>query len=469
MKLRFTPPKSTGSSFYDGIDPMDNRYFDQELSQFLSIRARVSYQAYVEAILTDTYSDFDMVSKEIANEILSASKTVTPEEVNKEEENTRHDIKALVNVLASKVSKEARPFIHRAATSYDIVSTAQSLQYRDVTQIVIIPRLIQLENTLISLASKYSNTKQIGRTHGQHAVPITFGFAISSYISRLGQSVLAIEQLSSELKGKFAGAVGAYNAQSLFISDTGKFENAFLDKLGLKPAEQSTQIVPPEPLLRLIDELVLISGILANIATDMRHLQRSEIGELREQFDKNQTGSSTMAHKRNPIGFENVVSLHKQVIAQGLNATFNSISEHQRDLTDSASSRFYPIVFALVAEMAKKLDRTLCKIEVDESSMKKNLEQSAGAIAAEPLYLLLGKYGLANPHEKVKTLALSALDKNISFAEALQDDNELKVYWTKLTKSEQDIITNPEKLYLGKAREKCLEICDAWQKIFTQK
>jgi adenylosuccinate lyase len=134
-------------------------------------------------------------------------------------------------------------------------------------------------------------------------VPITFGFALSGYVSRLGNSISALNVLSDNLYGKFSGAVGAYNALSLFVDDPFEFEESVLRKVGLKPAEYSSQIVPPEVLIRAMDELAISAGIMANIGHDMRHLQRSEIGEIREQFEKGQTGSSTMAHKTKPLEF----------------------------------------------------------------------------------------------------------------------------------------------------------------------
>ena len=139
---------------------------------------------------------------------------------------------------------------------------------------------------------------------------------------------------------------------------------------------------------------------MANLSHDMRNLQRTEINEVRVKFEEGQTGSSTMAHKRNPWNFENVIGMSKQVTGQLLNANLNISSEHQRDLTDSASARFYPIIPACVALMAKRLDTIMSKIEVDETAMQKNLEMSSGAIAAEPLYLLFEKYGHTQAHEK---------------------------------------------------------------------
>ncbi len=430
---------------------------------YLSERSRIAYQAYVESALAQTLADYGICSGKIANEITASAASVTAEEVYKEERVTKHDIKALVNVIKTQVSIQAKPFVHFGATSYDIISTASALQMRDAIDKVIIVRLQALLKTLISLSDKYANTVQIGRTHGQHAVPITFGFAISEYVSRIGNTTTALQALSDELDGKFSGAVGSYNALSLFLSNPLKFERDLLAKVGLKPAPYSTQIVPPEGMVRLIDELVIASGIMANLANDMRHLQRSEIAEVREKFEKGQTGSSTMAHKRNPWNFENVVSMSKQVIAQSVNANLNLSSEHQRDLTDAASSRFYVMVPAMVASMADRLNRIMSNLEVDKESMQRNLQLSGGAIAAEPLYLLLAKYGYTTAHEKAKDLAHNALKSKLPMIDIINKDQEILSYWNKFTEKEQKIIQQPEKYYTGLAAQKAKSIADHWR------
>jgi adenylosuccinate lyase len=451
------------SANYDSIDPLDGRYFDEELTAVLSERTAVGYQAKVEAALALTLSEFSICPPTVAKEIEQASQQITVEEVYAEEATTKHNIKALVNCIKEKVSDEAKPFVHLTATSYDIISTAQAMQYRDAINSVIMPRFKALLEVLIKLSNDYAETVQIGRTHGQHALPITFGFAIAEYVSRLGQSAEATKALTVELRGKFSGAVGAANALGIFVDDAQKFEQQLLGHLDLKPAEYSTQIAPPEFLIRLLDELGIAAGVMANLATDMRHLQRSEIAEIRERFEEGQTGSSTMAHKRNPWNFENVVSMNKQVIAQLTNAQLNLASEHQRDLTDSASSRFYPILVACVAEMAQRLNTVLPKIEVDEQSMIKNLQMSRGAIAAEPLYLLLAKAGYPTAHEKSKELAIKAQDTKADLVSVIESDSEAKAYWDKFSDAEKQIISQPEKYYTGIASSKARSVASHWQ------
>lgn len=457
-------PQPSPTPNFSSIDPLDGRYYDSGIAKYLSEASRIAYQAYVEAALARGLAEFGICSPEIASQIEEAAAKVTAEAVAAEEKTTKHDVKALVNVIKAGVSDEAKPYVHFGATSYDIVATALSLQLRAATDELVIPRLIGLEKTLLELTKKYAETVQIGRTHGQHAVPVTFGFAMAEYVARLGSSLNSLKVLSGKLKGKFSGAVGAYNALNLFVDDPEKFEKTVLGYLSLEPAPYSTQIIPAENYVRLLDELAITAGIMANLGNDMRHLQRSEIAEVRESFTEGQTGSSTMAHKRNPWNFENVVSLSKQVTAQLVNANLNISSDHQRDLTDSASARFYGIIPAGVASMAARLDKVMAKLEVDEANMQRNLHMSGGAIAAEPLYLLLEKYGHTTAHEVAKTLSHQALESSKSLYEVASQDPGIADYFAKFTDAEKQILQEPEKYYTGLATAKALATYEHWQK-----
>lgn len=457
-------PQPTPEGRFSAVDPLDGRYFDAEIAQYLSERTRVLYQAHIEAALAYALAEYGVCSKEIAQQIDAASRTIKVEDVAEEELTTKHDVKAIVNCIKRELSEEAQPYVHFGATSYDIVATAMSVQLRSVVRELVLPRLQLLQTTLLELVDKYADTVQIGRTHGQHAVPITFGYTIAIYASRLGESMQALDELAGALKGKFSGAVGAYNALSVFIEDPIAFEKTVLSYVGLESAEASTQIVPAEGYIRLLDELAVTAGIMANLSHDMRNLQRTEIAEVRERFEPGQTGSSTMAHKRNPLNFENVIGMWKQVTAQLVNANLNISSEHQRDLTDSASARFYTIPFASVASMAARLQNVMSKIEVDDEAMQRNLYLTRGAIAAEPLYLLLEKYGHTTAHEQSKELAHEALEKGVSLYEAASSSEAIADYWRKFTDAERALIEQPETRYTGLAAQKARAIYAKWHK-----
>lgn len=449
-----TFPAADSQPTYNTIDPLDGRYFDPEIARYLSESSRVTCQAYVEAALAHTLAEFGICSSKVAEQIEAASQKVKIADVYEEEKTTKHDIKALVNCIKRELPDEAKPYVHFGATSYDIISSASALQMRYAISELVAPRLHELITTLAKMADEYAETVQIGRTHGQHGLPITFGLMLAQHASRLHESCQALVDLAQMIPGKFSGAVGAYNALSLFVDDPMAFEKSVMDKLGLRVATASTQIAPAEYTIRLVDELAITAGIMANISHDMRHLQRSEIAEVRERFEPGQTGSSTMAHKRNPWNFENIISMSKQVTAQIINANLNISSEHQRDLTDSASARFYPIALASVASMAERLNRVMGKLEVDEQNMQRNLHLTQGAIAAEPLYLLLEKYGHTAAHEAAKQIAHNALQQGKSLYEAASTDPEIAGYWQKLTPTEKSIIQSPESHYTGLATQK---------------
>jgi adenylosuccinate lyase len=174
-----TLPEIRGGGNFDSIDPLDSRYYDDSAAKYLSERSRIAYQAYIETALAHTLADFKICSRAVANEIEKSARVVKIEDVYKEEEITKHDIKALVNCVKKPISNEAKPYVHFGATSYDIIATANALQMRDAIQQLVLPRLKELLATLIKLSEGYAQSPQIGRTHGQHAVPITFGFALS--------------------------------------------------------------------------------------------------------------------------------------------------------------------------------------------------------------------------------------------------------------------------------------------------
>ncbi len=449
---------------FDAISPLDFRYYAgnkelyNEINNYLSEKAFIRYLALVEEKLVEALADRKICSKEVSSEVAEACKKVTVEEVYDEEERIKHDVRALVNCIRKRVSEKSRPFVHFTATSSDVIGTADAARLRDTANNLLVPQLLELEKTLIALARREKETIQIGRTHGQHAEPITFGFAISEYVSRLGNRILAIKETANNLRGKMSGAVGNYNASSLFIPEPEKFEKDVLSKLNLKPATHSTQIVEPEFVADYIHAVVSAFGVLANLADDMRHLQRSEINEIAEVFESAQVGSSTMPHKRNPINFENVKSMWKAFMPRMTTLYMDQISEHQRDLTNSASSRFATEIIAALVLSSNRLNRIMSKIVVDKESMRKNFDHSRHFISAEPAYILLAAYGHPDAHEFVRKLTLKA--NKSDFTKLLFE--EAKSYIDKMSEKQVDILKNPEN-YIGIAAKKTEEVCKFWE------
>ena len=418
---------------FDLISPLDYRYAAGKYSDFLGENARIKYQALVEAALAKALSKQGVCSPKIAAQIAAAAKKVRASEVYAEELRIKHDVRALANIIRKKVPKEARSFVHFGATSYDIVDTASALRYKEATQKLLIPELKKLQSAWIKIALREKATVQVGRTHGQFASPITFGFFIAGYVNRLGDRIEALEWCSDALCGKFSGAVGAYNATSLIVKDPLKLEKDIMDSLGLRASMHSTQIVEPESLEDLLHCIISSFAVLANFADDMRHLQRSEISEVAEAFAGKQVGSSTMPHKRNPINFENVKSLYKQFMPRILTVYLDQISEHQRDLTNSASQRFTGEIIAGLNEAVKRLNRTCGKLAIDSSRMIENFNKSKEMIVAEPLYILLAFYGHPDAHEHVKKLTLDAGKNGKKLNELALEDASLQSYLKKFT------------------------------------
>jgi adenylosuccinate lyase len=295
-----------------------------------------------------------------------------------------------------------------------------------VVREAVLPLLKRLERLLCDFAGREAETPQVGRTHGQHAVPITLGFAAAEYVSRLGKSILEIEKRAKELKGKLAGAVGAYNAASMITRDPEALERRYLAELGLEPSEHSTQLVEPEYLLRLLLECNVAFGIIANLADDLRSLQRSEIGEVREGFVADQVGSSTMPQKRNPWNSEHVKSLWKAFMPRVNTFFMDQISEHQRDLSNSASQRFIADYVAGFCLAVSRMTAVIEGLSVDRERLLANLRGSGipGGILAEPAYILLAESGVSDAHEVIRKITLKAERERLSFAEALAAEPE---------------------------------------------
>ncbi len=456
-------------NIFDTISPLDFRYYGrnegifQKLQPYLSENAMIRHMAKVEAALVNALAKKGICSIKIAEEVEKACKKTTAEEVYSEEDRLRHNVRALVNCIRNKVSDKAKPYVHFTATSHDIIATADALRYKDFTNNALLPLLMEFESTLIGLSLREKNTLQIGRTHGQHAVPITFGFAIAQYVSRFGNSIIKIRKTANDLRGKIAGATGSYNASSLFFDDPEKFEKEVLAEIGLKASPVSTQIPEHEYMLSYINAVMEGFGVLANLADDMRHLQRSEIAEVAEVFGEKQVGSSTMPQKRNPINFENVKSLWKTFMPRIVTLYEDQISEHQRDLTNSASSRFVPEILAAFYISVARLNKTMKNLAVDKGNIKRNLDMNKGLIVAEPLYILLAAHGHPDAHETVRQLTLKSQSAKKPLQEIIKKEHSLKPYLKKFTKKQKEIITNPEK-YTGIAAKKTESVCGYWKK-----
>jgi len=454
---------------FDCASPLDYRYYGRnkklvkELSEFFSENAKIAFQARIEAEYAKVLASKKIISPKTAKAIVSAALRVKPADVYREEDRIRHDVRALVNCICDKLSQKDRPFVHLGLTSYDVVDTANSLRFKEATEKVLLPRMKKLERSLIRISMKERNSVQIGRTHGQFAEPVSFGYSMAEFVERFGERIEAVENTKNELNGKASGAVGAANALSLISSNPLEIEALLMKNLGLKQARHSTQITPREPMLDLVNAVVSAFGVLANLADDLRHLQRSEISEVFESFGKKQVGSSTMPQKRNPITFENVKSLWKAFMPRMTTIYLDQISEHQRDLTNSASARFTQEIFVAFIIAIDKMDSAVSNLKVDRKKMKENFDNASDSLIAEPLYVLLAKYGHPEAHEEVRKLTLKASKDNSGIMEEALKSSSLKHFLELFSRKEILLLGKPE-LYTGIAAKKTERVCLYWKK-----
>jgi len=376
------------------IHPTDQRYLVKELIPFFSEEGFLEYKLKVEKAYIRALNKIGVCPDEIANEIITQSITVL--EVKQKEAILKHDIRALVEALRDKISNPAKPYVHLGLTSYDVVNTAQALLIKDATKNVVLPKLATLELELIRLARDEKDTLQIGRTHGQHAEPTTFGKEIAVFVDRIGHAMIRIKNANEDLKGKLSGAVGSKASFSL-IDDPNELESIFMKELGLNAAPITTQQVPPEELTNYLCQITIAFGTIADLANDLRHLQRSEIG--------------------------NIISQYRAVMPHIVTALLNMESEHQRDLRDSASTRYIlPEVLNAFVHSVNRLTRVIKTLKVDRDRMKENLKLNRAFYLAEPAYIQFALQGDPNAYDKVRKLTLKAQQENKSLRDLLPTD-----------------------------------------------
>ena len=458
---------------YSLLSPLDSRYYFsnkplfESLSQYLSEDASVHFNIKVELALLIHLAKKHNISTSLLKKTKTIVSTITAQEVYAEEEKTKHHIRALVNVIKQKVPTDIKKYIHLGATSHDIIETSTALRIKALSYNVLIPLLTDITTILIELSDKHIDITQVGRTHGQFAVPITVGHFFAEYISRLGQSIESLLFLVQKIPGKLSGAVGTYNALSLIVSNPLQFEKEVLGTLDLIPSEYSTQICSPEPLLRVLLEYNIVFGIFANLADDLRNLQRSEIAEIQEFFSDTQVGSSTMPQKKNPWNSEHIKSLYKAFSPRVITFFMDQISEHQRDLSNSASSRFIAEYLSGFAAAANRSNSVLKSLYIDKKQMKHNLDKAGDTIYAEAIYILLALDGHNNAHEIIRRISTTHTTSSLS--ETLK--NKYPSLWDSISiqlkkhnfKDTHDFFHNP-KHYTGYSIQRTKKIISKYKK-----
>jgi len=432
------------------VCPLDFRYGREEIKKIFSEEARLSYQLKVEAALAKAHAAVGNIAEKHAKKIAEKAnvKYVNVERVREIEKEIHHDVMAMVKALA-EVCGESGKYVHLGATSYDIVDSANALQMRDGLDIIE-NGIVALKKSLASLAEKYKDAIMLGRTHGQHALPITFGLKMAVFASEMERHRKRIQQCKEEIcVGKMSGAVGSGAAMGEKFFE---IQEKVMNELGLKAEIPSTQIVGRDRYIFVISTLSNIATSLEKFATEVRNLQRNEIGEVAEAFEKKQVGSSTMPHKRNPITCEQICGLARIIRSMLLPAWENAIQWHERDLCNSSSERFIiPHAFILTDWILFQMEKVFSSLEVYPEKMRENVEKSKGLPLAEAVMMLLVKKGMnrQEAHEILRISSLEAIRKGKHLRDILTKNGKIL---SLLTKKEIEDALNADN-YIGEAKK----------------
>lgn len=430
------------------ILPIDTgRYGTREMRRIFDEENRLQRMLDVEAALAWAHSEVGNISREDAEKImkLASVKHVRLTRVKEIESEIRHDVMAMVRALA-EVCGPSGAYVHLGATSSDILDTATALQLKEALELIE-KKLNDFETILMNGADRYKKTIMMGRTHGQHALPITFGLKFAVWMRETARHIQRLHECSKRvLVGKMSGAVGT---QAGLGPHAMEIQKLVMKRLGVKPVEVSTQIVQRDRLAELICLLVVIASTLDKIATEIRELQRTEIGEVFELFErKRQVGSSTMPHKRNPETCERVCGLAKIMRSLVVPALENVPTWHERDLTQSSAERFLiPEACILTDYMLVLMTNVLKNLEVDEERMLRNMELTQGRMMSEAVMLALTRKGMdrQKAHELVRKLAMKSDVEKRLFKIVLLEDNAVRDMFSE---KEIDKVLDPRN-YLG--------------------
>jgi adenylosuccinate lyase len=444
------------------IHPIDYRYGSQEMRNVFDEERKLENMLRVEAALAQTLAELGKIPERCAEEITRKANTkdVKIERVKEIEKETKHDVMALVKAL-TEVCGESGKYVHLTATSYDIVDTANALLLKDGLEILL-KEGKELLNTCLDISEKYKDLIMIGRTHGQHAIPITLGFKFANYSNKLGEDLIRLDyDIKNYILGKFSGAVGSYAAQKICgLGDD--LEIKVMERLGIKPAEITTQVVDRESFARILCDIAILACSVEQIAKEIRNLQRTEINELSEPFGEKQVGSSTMAQKRNPINTENICS-NVRVIRSCIYPSLENIAlEHERDLTNSAAERsIIPTAFILADEVLTRMNKILKELVVYPESIKKNLDLSKGTIMSEAIITKLVEKGMGrqDAHELLRESSMKAFETDKNLKDILLTKNLIREYLNDKELNELFDYNN----YTGLCAEKTEKVINKWR------
>ena len=419
------------------IHPIEYRYGSPEMKAIFEEEQKLQYYLDVEAALAEAHAELGHIPQKEAEKIRKAATTnhVTVQRVKEIEVKTRHDMMAVAEAL-SEASNSG--YVHVGATSNDIVDCTNAIQLRKATEIVL-EDLRELKEILTSKAEKYINLVCVGRTHGQHSIPTTYGMKFALYLDEMRRNEQRITSAYNNICGKMSGAVGTMAS----FTDGLKLQEVVGKILEIPMAKISNQIVQRDTYCELLMSLAILASTLDKIATEIRNLQRTEIAEASEGFAKGQVGSSTMPHKKNPITCEKISGLARVMYSNVFPALQNNVLWHERDLTNSSCERvIIPESFVLLDEMLKGMKDVLTALFIDEKKIKENLYLQRKSLA-ESVMIALTEKGM--PRQKAHAL-LRELSAKKEFVKAVKD-SEITEF---LSEEEINQLLTPEN-YIGEA------------------
>jgi len=396
------------------------RYTRPEMGRIWSEENRFRTWLKVEVAATETLAEAGIVPRQAAKAIRELA-DFRLERIREIEAEVRHDVIAFTTAVAEFVGPESRWF-HYGLTSNDVVDTAQALLVREASAIITAD-LHDLSDVLERRAWEFKDTPMIGRTHGIHAEPITFGFKLANWYAEIQRDTERFDRAAEEMRaGKFSGAVGT------FAHLSPELEEKICARLGLKAASGSSQVIQRDLHANYLATLAVIGCTLDKIATEIRHLQRTEVREAEEYFSEKQKGSSAMPHKRNPVTSEQISGLAR-IVRSNAQAGFENVALwHERDISHSSVERvILPDSTILLDYMLNKTANLLDTMFVYPERMKANLESTGGLIFSGQLLLDLVEHGVSREtgYRLVQGHAMRAWREGLNFRELVTRDPEL--------------------------------------------
>ncbi len=432
------------------VHPIDYRYGTDEMKRIWSEDSKIKRMIWVEIALLRALAKKGYLSEEKVRKAQEQALKVTARRVKEIEREIKHDVMALVKAISEVVDPEVARWVHFGATSNDITDTAVATQLRDSVKIIEL-KLKRLTELFVNKAIEYRDVVCLGRTHGQPALPTTYGFRFAVWASELARHLIRLRQMKERLLvGQMSGAVGT---QAGFGKDGFEIEEEVMRLLGLKPAIISTQIVPRDIYCEYVEFLANLATTLEKIATNFRVLQRGEVGELMEEFGKKQVGSSTMPHKRNPIDCENICGIARVIRGFVEPQHQSAILWEERDLTNSSAERIILVEATVLTDhILTKMIRVVERIRLNPDRIRENLERLKGLNLSEAVMIALTKKGLGRQeaHELVRNASMRAYENNTSLLDELLRDEVVRRY---LSEDEIRELLKPEN-YLGTAKER---------------